>query len=80
MIWKVKMVRLLTDGVSPDVIVESSFDYELPRDWSEMLDNIEMIDEAYRDSIFMGVRQHCQNEHAASGFCPQELIPPNSQV
>ena len=42
--------------------------------------NIEMIDEAYRDSIFMGVRQHCQNEHAASGFCPQELIPPNSQV
>ena len=26
--WKVKMVRLLTDRVSPDVIVESSFEHE----------------------------------------------------
>ena len=25
MIWKVKMVRLLTDGVSPDVIVVRSY-------------------------------------------------------
>jgi len=77
--WKVKMVRMLTDKVSPDVIVESSFDYELPNDWSDMLDNIDMVDEAYRDSIFMGVRQHCANEHAASLFFPKELIPPNLQ-
>ena len=77
--WKVKMVRYLTDKVSPDVIVQSSFNYELPRDWSEMLDNIDMVDEAYRDSVFMGVRKHCANEHATSGFYPQELIPPNLQ-
>ena len=77
--WKVKMVRMLTDGVSPDVIVKSGFDYELPRDWSEMLDNIDMVDEAYRNSVFVGVRQHCANQHAASGFYPQELIPPNLQ-
>ena len=46
--WKVKMVRDLTDKVSPDVIVQSSFDYNdlLQRDWSEMLDNIDMVDEA----------------------------------
>jgi len=78
--WKVKMVRWLTDGISPDVIVESSFEYELPRDWSDMLDNIDMVDETYRDSIFMGVHQHCQNEHAGSGFFVHDLIPPNSQV
>jgi len=77
--WKVKMVRDLTDKVSPDVIVQSSFDYELPRDWCDMLDNIDMVDEAYRNSIFVGVKQHCANEHAASGFYPQELIPPNLQ-
>lgn len=79
-LWKVRMVRKLTDRVSPDVIVESAFEYELPRDWSDMLENINMVDEAYRDSVFMGVRQHCVNEHAESGFMVQELIPPNSQV
>lgn len=75
-LWKVRMVRQLTDKVSPDVIVESSFEYELPRDWSEMLESMEMVDEAYRDSIFAGVIKHCQKEHAASGFYPQELISP----
>ena len=78
--WKVKMVRKLTDRVSPDVIVESSFEHELPADWSEMLENLQMVDEAYHDSIFMGVHQHCINEHAKSGFYPAELISPNSQV
>lgn len=78
--WKVKMVRLLTNGVSPDVIVESSFEHELPADWSEMLENLQMVDEAYHDSIFMGVHQHCINEHAKSGFYPAELISPNSKV
>lgn len=75
-LWKVKMVRRLTNKVSPDVIVESCFEYELPRDWSEMLENIEMVDEAYRDSIFAGIMQHCVNEHGTSGFYPQDLIAP----
>lgn len=78
--WKVKMVRLLTDGVSPDVIVESSFEHELPADWSEMLENLQMVDESYHDSVFAGVYQHCINEHADSGFYPAELISPNSEV
>ena len=79
-LWKVKMVRLLTDGASPDVIVESSFEHKLPADWSEMLENLQMVDEAYHDSIFTGVYQHCINEHAKSGFYPAGLISPNSQV
>lgn len=74
--WKIKMVRQLTDKVSPDVIVESSFDYELPADWSNMLENIDMVDEAYRDSVFAGVMQHCVNEFGQSGFFPDNLISP----
>jgi|TARA_B100000085_G_C18413067_1_gene459433 hypothetical protein len=74
--WKVRMERWITDGESPEVKIKSSFDYELPRDWSEMLDNIDMVDEAYRDSVFMGVMQHCSNKHGKSGFFPQELISP----
>ena len=74
--WKVKMVRRLTDGVSPDVTVLSSFEYELPADWSDMLDNLEMVDEAYHDSIFMGVHQHCIKEHGHAKFFPDNLISP----
>ena len=75
-LWKVRMERWLTDGVSPEVKITSSFEYELPRDWSEMLENIDMVDEAYRDSVFAGVMQHCVNEHGKSGFYPQDLIAP----
>ena len=74
--WKVRMVRQLTDKVSPDVIVESSFDYELPHDYSEMLENMDMVDEPYRDSIFAGIMQHCVKEFGSSGFFPQDLIAP----
>ena len=75
-LWKVRMVRKLTDRVSPDVIVESSFEYELPRDWSEMIENIDMVDEAYRDSVLHGVHQHCINQFGNSLFFPEELISP----
>jgi len=75
-LWKVRMVRKLTDRVSPDVIVESAFDYELPADWSDILDNLEMVDEAYRDSIFMGIHKHCVNEFGQAGFFPDNLISP----
>lgn len=74
-LWKVRMERWLTDGVSPEVKIKSSFEYELPRDWSEMLENIDMVDESYRDSIFSGVMQHCIDRHGKSGFYPHELIP-----
>ena len=74
--WKIRMVRQLTDKVSPDVIVESSFDYELPRDWSEMLENLDMVDEPYRDSIFAGIMQHCVKKFGSSGFYPKDLIAP----
>ena len=74
--WKIKMVRQLTDKVSPEVIVESSFDYELPADWSAILDNVDMVEEPYRDSVFQGVIQHCIDEHADAGFYPKDLIAP----
>ena len=74
-LWKVRMVRQLTDKVSPDVIVESSFEYELPRDWSEMLEN---IDEQGQEAeyVFAGIMQHCVKEFGSSEFYPQELISP----
>ena len=75
-LWKVRMVRHLTDKVSPDVIVESSFEYELPRDWSEMLESCVKVDEAYRDSVFAGIMQHCVKEFGSSGFYPKDLISP----
>ena len=74
--WKIKMVRQLTDKASPNVIVESSFDYELPADWSAMLENIDMVEEPYRDSVFEGVIQYCMDEHAGAGFYPKDLIAP----
>lgn len=75
-LWKVRMIRKVTDRVSPDPIVESAFDYELPADWSDMIENIDMIDEAYRDSVFMGVHQHCVKEFGNAGFFPDNLIAP----
>jgi len=66
-LWKVRMVREFTG---------SSFEYELPRDWSEMLENIDMVDEVYRDSVFMGVMTHCMNEFGNAGFLPDNLIAP----
>ena len=75
-LWKVKMVRLLTDKVSPDVICESSFDYELPADYSSMLESFEHIDDEYRGSILEGVNRHLIKKFAESGFFAKELISP----
>ena len=75
-LWKVKMVRLLTDKVSPDVIVESSFEYELPRDWHDMLEGWEHLDDAYKPSVMEGISHHLEKEFAGSGFFGQDLICP----
>ena len=74
--WKVKMERWLTDGQTPDVKVKSSFTYELPRDWSGMLDAIDEVDVEYHSSIVAGIHKHLHNEFGRSGFMPVELIPP----
>ena len=70
------MVRLLTNKVSPDVICESSFDYELPADYSSMLESFEHIDDEYRGSILEGVNRHLIKKFADSGFFAKELISP----
>ena len=70
------MVRQLTNKVSPDVICESSFDYELPRDYSSMLESFEHVDEEYRGSILEGVNRHLIKKFADSGFFAKELISP----
>ena len=72
--WQVRMERWLTDKVSPEVKVKSSFNYRLPADYADLLNGIEEIDEAYRDSVFAGIRQHLEKEFAADGFVPMELI------
>lgn len=74
--WKVKMVRQLTNKVSPDVMCESSFEYELPADWGDMLNGFDHIDEEYRQSILSGIHLHLQKKFAESGFFAQELISP----
>lgn len=74
--WKVKMERWLTDGKSPDIIVKSSFDYELPADWGDMLNGIDQVDEEYQQSILHGVHTHLQKKFGNSGFYAQELISP----
>ena len=74
--WKVKMERWLTDGKSPDIIVKSSFDDELPADWGDMLNGIDQVDEEYQHSILHGVHTHLQKKFGNSGFYAQELISP----
>ena len=75
-LWKVKMERWLTDGKSPEIMVKSSFDYELPREYSSMLESFEHIDEEYRGSVLEGVHKHLIKKFAESGFFVQELISP----
>ena len=75
-LWKVKMVRQLTNKVSPDVICESSFDYELPADYSSMLESFEHIDDEYKGSVLDGVNKHLIKKFAKSGFFAKELISP----
>lgn len=74
--WKVKMVRRLTDKVSPDVIVESSFEYDLPREYGNMLDSWDDLDDEYKPSVVEDINQYLTDEFAASGFFPLELICP----
>ena len=70
------MVRLLTNKVSPDVICESSFDYELPADYSSMLESFDHVDDVYKGSVLEGVNRHLIKKFGNSGFYPQELISP----
>lgn len=72
--WQVRMERWLTDKNEPEVKVKSSFNYRLPADYADLLNGIDQIDEAYRDSVFAGIRQHLDKEFSADGFFPQELI------
>ena len=75
-LWKVKMVRLLTDKTSPDVICESSFDYELPADYSSMLESFDHVDDVYKGSVLEGVNRHLIKKFGNSGFFAKELISP----
>ena len=74
--WKVKMERWLTDGKSPEIMVKSSFEYELPADWGDMLNGFDHIDEEYRASVLEGIHKHLVKKFGNSGFYPQELISP----
>jgi hypothetical protein len=77
--WKVKMVRKLTNKVSPDVICESTFTYELPADYSDMLNGLDSIGDEYMDSVLAGVSQHLFKKFGKSLFFATELIEPDYQ-
>ena len=70
------MIRQLTNKVSPDVICESSFEYELPADYSSMLESFDHVDDVYKGSVLEGVNRHLIKKFGNSGFYPQELISP----
>ena len=70
------MVRQLTNKVSPDIICESSFDYELPRDYSSMLESFNHIDDEYKGSVLEGVNRHLIKKFADSGFFARDIISP----
>ena len=65
--WQVKMTRNL-DGIKSTITVD------LPQDYSEMLTNLEKVDEAYHHSIFQGVAQHISSTYANAGWISEELI------
>jgi hypothetical protein len=74
--WKVKMVRRLTNKVSPDVICESTFTYELPADYGDMLNGIDHIDEELHHSLFDSIQQHLFKKFGDSLFFGLDLVPP----
>ena len=69
------MVRQLTNKVSPDVICESSFEYELPADWGDMLNGFDHIDEEYRQSILSSIHLHLQKSLLNLDFLPRTISP-----
>ena len=70
------MIRQLTNKVSPDVICESSFEYELPADYSSMLESFDHVDDVYKGSVLEGVNRHLIKKFGNSGFFAKELISP----
>jgi len=78
---KIRLMRKLTDQVSPDVICESFLEYELPTEFQEMMDECEemMMDEdpeadLYIQHIFSQVNEHVNQMFADSGFFPIGLV------
>ena len=69
-IWKVEMKRKVGE-------VESVLLYELPADWSDLLDGMDECDEEHVQSIFAGVLQHLKKNFGNTGFQPYELIEPS---
>ena len=68
--WQVELERCL-----PGKII-SKIKYDLPSDYSSMLDSLQMIDEAYHDSVYSGVTRHIVEQFAGSGFVPMKLVSP----
>ena len=70
------MVRQLTNKVSPDVICESTFTYELPADYGDMLNGLDSIDETLHQSVFESIQRHLIKKFGDSLFFGLDLIPP----
>ena len=79
-LWKIKMVRRLTDKVSPDVIVQSSFEYELPAFYSDMLDHITDLTEESGAAVYVGIQKHREKKFAKDGFFGEELLYPQGET
>ena len=73
------MVRQLTNKVSPDIICESTFTFELPADYSDMLDGIDSIDEELHQSVFESIQLHLFKKFGKSLFFGLDLIAPQEQ-
>ena len=81
MTTKIRMMRKLTDKVSPTVICESLLEYPLPTEFQEMMTECEQMmmeedpeAELYIQHIFSQVSEHVSELFAHSGFFPIGLV------
>jgi hypothetical protein len=65
--WNIKLVRNING-------IESSMNIELPEDYSDMLTNLDKVDEAYHQSVFAGVFQHVNSNYGNAGWHGKELF------
>ena len=72
-LWTVRMLRKVGE-------IESSFIYKIPADYSDLLNNLDQIDEAYKQSVMMGLSSHILKKFESAGFLPQDIKPPGEVV
>ena len=72
-LWTVRMLRKIGE-------IESSFIYKVPADYSDILNNWDQIDDAYKQSVMQALSSHILEKFETAGFLPQDIKPPGEVV